>query len=127
MRAVVCDRLGDPSVLKIEERPIPEIGPSDVLIKVGAASVNFPDVLMLSAGYQHKPELPFIPGMEGAGTIAGVGAEVKNWQAGDRVIFGVRPGAFAEYVRVPATGNLMRLPAGWSDAEGLVFNVAATT
>jgi len=127
MRAVVCDRLGDPSVLKIEERPIPEIGPSDVLIKVGAASVNFPDVLMLSAGYQHKPELPFIPGMEGAGTIAAVGAEVKNWQAGDRVIFGVRPGAFAEYVRVPATGNLMRLPAGWSDAEGSAFRVGATT
>ena len=65
MRAVVCDRLGDPSVLKIEERPVPEPGPADVLIKVGAASVNFPDVLMLSAGYQHKPELPFIPGMEG--------------------------------------------------------------
>ena len=63
-----CDRLGDPSVLKIEERPIPEPGPADVLIKVGAASVNFPDVLMLSAGYQHKPELPFVPGMEGAGT-----------------------------------------------------------
>ena len=54
MRAVVCDRLGDPSVLKIEERPVPEIGPADVLIKVGAASVNFPDVLMLSADYQHK-------------------------------------------------------------------------
>src|SRR5215510_8955348 len=98
MRAVVCDRLGDPSVLKIEERPIPEIGPSDVLIKVGAASVNFPDVLMLTADYQHKPELPFIPGMEGAGTIAAVGAEVRNRKPGDKVIFGVRPGAMAEYV-----------------------------
>src|SRR5258707_11509327 len=127
MRAVVCDRLGDPSVLKIEERPIPEIGPSDVLIKVGAASVNFPDVLMLSAGYQHKPELPFIPGMEGAGTVSAVGAEVKNWRAGDRVIFGVRPGAFAEYVRVPATGNLMRTPTGWSDVEAAAFRVGATT
>src|SRR4249920_4116419 len=121
MRAIICDRLGDPSVLKIENRPIPGIGPSDVLIKVGAASVNFPDVLMLSAGYQHKPELPFIPGMEGAGTISAIGVEVKSWQIGDRVIFGVRPGAFAEYVRVPAGGNLMRLPAGWSDAEGSAF------
>ena len=123
--AVVCDRLGDPSVLKIEDRPIPEPGPADVLIKVGAASVNFPDVLMLSAGYQHKPELPFVPGMEGAGTIQAVGAEVKTWQPGDRVIFGVRPGAFAEYVRVPASGNLMRLPEGWSDAEGAGFRVGA--
>src|SRR5258708_27156302 len=127
MRAGVCDRLGDPSVLKIEERPIPEPGPADVLIKVGAASVNFPDVLMLSAGYQHKPELPFIPGMEGAGTITGVGAEVKTWKAGDKVIFGVRPGAMAEYVRVPASGRLMRMPAGWSWAEGAAFRVGATT
>ena len=63
MRAVICDRLGDPSVLQIKDVPIPEIGPADLLIKVGAASVNFPDVLMLTADYQHKPELPFIPGM----------------------------------------------------------------
>src|SRR5258705_9245229 len=101
MRAVVCNRLGDPSVLKIEERPIPEPGPADVLIKVGAASVNFPDVLMLSAGYQHKPELPFVPGMEGAGAIDAVGAEVKNWRGGDRGIFGVRARAFAGDVGVP--------------------------
>jgi NADPH:quinone reductase len=127
MRAVVCDRLGDPSVLKIEERPIPEPGPGDVLIRVGAASVNFPDVLMLSAGYQHKPELPFIPGMEGAGTISAVGAEVKTWRAGDKVIFGVRPGAMAEYVRVPSSGNLMKMPDGWSWAEAAAFRVGATT
>src|SRR5258708_35509220 len=113
MRAGVCDRLGDPSVLKIEERPIPEPGPADVLIKVGAASVNFPDVLMLSAGYQHKPELPFIPGMEGAGTVTGVGAEGKTWKAGDKGIFGGRPGARGEYGRVPAGGRRMREPRGW--------------
>ena len=127
MRAIVCDRLGDPSVLKVEERPIPQPGPADVLIKVGAASVNFPDVLMLSAGYQHKPELPFIPGMEGSGTVAAVGAEVKTWRAGDKVIFGVRPGAMAEYVCVAADGVLMRLPEGWSFAEGSAFRVGATT
>ena len=127
MRAVVCDRLGDPSVLKIEERPVPQPGPADVLIKVGAASVNFPDVLMLSAGYQHKPELPFIPGMEGAGTITTVGSEVKSWKPGDKVIFGVRPGAMAEYVRVPGSGNLMPAPRGWSWAEAAAFRVGATT
>jgi NADPH2:quinone reductase len=127
MRAVICDRLGDPSVLKIAELPIPETGAGDVLIKVGAASVNFPDVLMLSAGYQHKPELPFIPGMEGAGTIERVGADVKNWKPGDKVIFGVRPGAMAEYVRVPASGNLMPVPKGWSWAEAAAFRVGATT
>ena len=127
MRAVICDRLGDPSVLRIEEVPIPEPGPGDVLIRVGAASVNFPDVLMLSAGYQHKPELPFIPGMEGAGTIERIGAEVRNWKPGDKVIFGVRPGAMAEYVRVPSSGNLLRMPEGWSWAEAAAFRVGAAT
>src|SRR5471032_1725995 len=127
MRAVVCDRLGDPSVLKIEERPIPEPGPTDVVIAVVAAAVNFPDILTVSGQYQHKPELPFIPGVEGAGTIHTVGSDVTNWKAGDRVIFGIRPGAFAEYVKVGAKDHLMRLPAGWSDGEGAGFRVAAQT
>ena len=127
MKAVVCDRLGDPSVLKVEERAIPVPGPTDVVVRVGAASVNFPDVLMVSGGYQLKPELPFVPGMEGAGTVHAVGSEVKNWRVGERVIFGVRPGAFAEYVRVPMGGHLLRLPANWSYAEGAGFRVAAQT
>ncbi|HTR87333.1 MAG TPA: NADPH:quinone oxidoreductase family protein [Reyranella sp.] len=132
MRAVVCDRLGDPSVLKIEERPIPTPGPTDVVVKVGAAGVNFPDILSVSGDYQHKPELPFIPGMEGAGTVHAAGAEVTAWKPGDKVIFGIRPGAFAEYVTVPQAGKgkkgtLLRLPDGWSFAEGAGFRVAATT
>lgn len=127
MRAVVCERLGDPSVLRVEERPIPEAGPADLVIRVGAASVNFPDVLMVAGGYQHKPELPFVPGMEGAGTVHAVGAEVTGWTTGDRVIFGVRPGAFAEYVRLSAKSQLLRLPADWSFAEGAGFRVAAQT
>ncbi len=127
MRAVVCDRLGDPSVLKIEQRPIPEPGPNDVVIKVGAAAVNFPDVLTVSGEYQHKPELPFVPGMEGAGTIHAVGSDVTGWKVGDRAIYGVRPGGFAEYVKVSTKGQLMRLPDGWSFAEGAGFRVAAQT
>jgi len=123
MRAVVCERLGDPSVLKVEERPIPEAGPGEVVLKVGAAAVNFPDVLMVAGGYQHKPTLPFVPGMEGAGEIHAVGGGVTDWKAGDRAIFGVRPGAFADYVRVPKGGHLMRLPVGWSYAEGAGFRV----
>lgn len=127
MRAVVCDRLGDPSVLKIEERPTPEAGAGEIVVKVGAASVNFPDVLTVSGDYQHKPELPFIPGMEGAGVVHDVGPDVTKWTVGERVIFGVRPGAFAEYVKLKASGNLMKLPADWSYAEGAAFRVAAQT
>jgi len=127
MRAVVCDRLGDPSVLRLEERPIPEAGPGELVVRVGAASVNFPDVLMVSGGYQHQPELPFIPGMEGAGVVHAVADDVTGWGPGDRVIFGIRPGAFAEYVRLKATGTLLRLPSGWSHAEGAGFRVGAQT
>lgn len=127
MRAVVCDRLGDPSVLRIEKRAIPEAGPGELVIKVGAGSVNFPDVLMVSGGYQHKPELPFVPGMEGAGAVHAVGPDVTKWARGDRVIFGIRPGAFADYVKLKASGNLMHLPADWSYAEGAGFRVGAQT
>ena len=54
MRAVVCDRLGDPSVLKVQDMPIPEAGPRDVVVRVGAGGVNFPDILSVSGNYQHK-------------------------------------------------------------------------
>lgn len=127
MRAVVCDRLGDPSVLKIEERPIPAPRPGEIVIKVGAAAVNFPDVLTVAGSYQHMPELPFVPGVEGAGSIHAVGTGVTGWRESDRVIFAVRPGAFAEYVKVSAAGLLMRLPDGWSYAEGAGFRVGAQT
>lgn len=128
MRALVCDQLGDPSLLKIETRPIPRPKKDEVIVQVGAVAVNFPDVLMVAGGYQHKPELPFIPGMEGAGRVLAVGKDVIDWRKGDCVIFGVRPGAFAEYVRVPdKDSQLMALPLGWSWAEGAGFRVAAKT
>lgn len=126
MRAVVCDRLGDPSVLKVEDLPIPVPGAGEVLVKVGAAAVNFPDVLTVAGTYQHKQPVPFVPGIEGAGLIEAVGGEVEGWNVGDRVIFAVRPGAFAEYARVDPR-RLMHLPPGWSWAEGAAFRVGAQT
>jgi NADPH2:quinone reductase len=65
--------------------------------------------------------------MEGAGTVHAVGSEVSAWKPGDRVIFGVRPGAFAEYAKVSKPGGLMRLPDGWSEIEGAGYRVAAHT
>jgi NADPH2:quinone reductase len=98
------------------------------VVQVGAAAVNFPDVLTVQGLYQHKPELPFVPGMEGAGRILAVGKDVVDWRKDDCVIFGVRPGAFAEYVRVPDNDRqLMALPTGWSFSEGAGFRVAAQT
>lgn len=128
MRALVCNALGDPAALEIENRPIPRPRAKEVVVQVGAAAVNFPDVLTVQGLYQHKPELPFIPGMEGAGKILAVGKDVIDWRKDDCVIFGVRPGAFAEYVRVPDNDRqLMALPEGWSWSEGAGFRVAAQT
>src|SRR5262249_35394315 len=69
--------------------------------------------------------LPFIPGMEGAGTVHKLGANRRDWSIGNKVMFGIRPGAFAEYVTVPRKGHLLRLPDGWSFAEGAGFRVGA--
>ncbi|HKU96701.1 MAG TPA: alcohol dehydrogenase catalytic domain-containing protein, partial [Vineibacter sp.] len=127
MRAVLCETLGDPSVLKIVDLPVPEPKAGEVLIRVRAAALNFPDVLMVAGGYQHKPALPFIPGMEAAGEIASLGDGVTGWAVGDRVIFGKRPGCFAEYVAAPVQALSMKVPDSWSFAEGAAFRVGATT
>jgi len=88
---------------------------------------ELPDVLMLSAGYQHKPELPFIPGMEGAGTVTAVGAEVKELEARRQVDF--RRAAGRHGGICPRAGQ--RQPDAdaqdWSWAEGAAFRIGATT
>src|ERR1700689_2015980 len=99
MRAVVVNAFGPPEDLRVEERPIPEPGPGEVVAKVAAAGVNFADVLMVAGRYQVKPELPFTPGLEFSGTIAAVGEGVTAWRVGDRVTGApAAGGAFAEYI-----------------------------
>jgi NADPH2:quinone reductase len=127
MRAVLCETLGDPAVLKIVDMPVPEPQAGEVLVRVRAAALNFPDVLMVAGGYQHKPALPFVPGMEAAGEVIALGGGVQGWAVGDRVTLGKRPGCFAEYVAVDAGGLSMKVPDGWSFAEAAAFRVGATT
>jgi NADPH2:quinone reductase len=127
MRAILCETLGDPSVLRIADLPVPEPKAGEILVRVRAASLNFPDVLMVAGSYQHKPALPFVPGMEAAGEVAALGAGVAGWTVGEHLIFGKRPGCFAEYAVVAADSPPMKMPDGWSFAEGAAFRVAATT
>ncbi|MCE9522566.1 MAG: alcohol dehydrogenase catalytic domain-containing protein, partial [Alphaproteobacteria bacterium] len=76
-RALVCPALADDfSTLRIEERTLPSLAPGDVRVQMRAASLNFPDLLMTQGKYQLKPELPFTPGMEGAGEVVAVGESV---------------------------------------------------
>jgi NADPH2:quinone reductase len=127
MRALVCHHLSeDRSGLRLEQDwpDPPAPGPGEVQVALSHASLNFPDLLMLSGGYQFKPELPFLPGSEATGTVtaAGAGAEAL---VGQQVIVGAR-GCFAERVTVPAS-SVRPLPAGLSPAEASAFTIGALT
>lgn len=125
-RAIVCRRLGTPDVLALETLDDALLGPNDVRVAIAAAGVNFPDLLMVAGGYQFKPVLPFVPGMESAGTILETGTAVSRWRAGDRVIARQRTGAFAERA-VVAADLLSPLPAALSFEEGASFFVGFST
>ena len=84
MRAVLCKAFGPPESLVVEDVPSPVPGPGEVVISVKAASVNFPDVLIIQNKYQFKPPLPFSPGSEVAGIVKAVGDGVTAFTPGDR-------------------------------------------
>ena len=109
MKALQCVELGTPDKLKVNEVPDPEIQPEHVLIENKAASVNFPDVLMIQGLYQFQPELPFSPGGESAGTVAAIGEGVKDIAVGDRVFAMTGLGAFAEKI-VAHQNSVMKIP-----------------
>ncbi len=110
MKAVICTQFGPPENLVVEDVEAPLPAPGQLLIDVAAAAVTFPDTLMLEDKYQFKPGLPYTPGTEGAGVVAGLGEGVEGWAIGDRVLgsLGVS-GAFAEQMVIPAS-SARRLP-----------------
>lgn len=103
MKAIVCEQYGPPSDLKLKE--VAGLSPKEgeVLVKVKACGVNFPDTLIIQGLYQFKPELPFTPGSDIAGIVKAVGPGVTHVKPGDAVFGFVVNGGFAEEVLVPAT------------------------
>ncbi|MET4700252.1 NADPH2:quinone reductase [Constrictibacter sp. MBR-5] len=126
MRAVVCREFGPHDLLRIEDWPEPEPGPGEVQVAVAAVGVNYVDMLMCAGGYQLKPELPFVPGLEAAGTVRKLGPDVTGVAVGDRVISAHRPGAFAEYA-VCGADKLWPVPEGFDFAEAATFRSAFHT
>ncbi|HEY5896038.1 MAG TPA: NADPH:quinone oxidoreductase family protein [Burkholderiales bacterium] len=120
MKAVLCKQFGPPETLVFEELPSPRPGPGEVVISVRAASVNFPDVLIIQNKYQFKPPLPFSPGSELAGVVKEVGDGVTGFASGDRVIAFTTYGAFAEEAKAEAT-RLLPLPQGMDFVTGAAF------
>ncbi len=109
MKIIQIPKTGGAEVLELVDAPIPSPGPKEALVKVGAAGVNFIDVYFRIGLY--KAPLPFTPGNEGAGVIEAVGAEVTDFQVGDRVAWGMFRGSYGEYVSVPVA-SLVHLPDG---------------
>ena len=111
MKAIVCKTWGLPDTLVVEDLPDLQATAGQVVIKVEAAGVNFPDVLIIQNKYQFKPELPFTPGSELAGIVTAVGEGVSHLKAGDKVIAFAGQGAFAQEIAVPAA-SVMPMPPG---------------
>jgi NADPH:quinone reductase len=113
VKALRVHELGEPEqVMVLEERPEPEVRPGDVRLRVHAAALNFPDVLMCRGEYQVKPPVPFTPGAEVAGVVEALGDGVDNFRVGDRVLaipsFG--NGGFAESTTASAAGGVFPIP-----------------
>lgn len=118
LRAAVCPEYGPPEVVRIEEVPSPDLGPGQVRIRIGAAAVNHPDVLLVAGRYQLTVPPPFVPGSEFAGVVAEVGSAVEGLAVGQRVRGTALVGAFAEEIAVDASATR-------SIADGLDLPAAA--
>ena len=115
-RAVVCEALGPPDSLRLRRLPRKPLGPGTVRVALRAAGINFPDVLMIQGLYQHRPELPFVPGLEAAGVVAEVAPDVSGVRVGDKVIARMRTGGLRRGSR--RAGGPDHAAAGWVLVRG---------
>lgn len=129
MKAWRVHENGEPrAAMRLDEVPDPQPSPGELLLKVRAANVNFPDALLCRGHYQVRPPLPFTPGVEFCGEVVAVGEGVTGHAAGDRVITpaALPGGAFAELAVVPAAGVLPAPPA-LDDAEAAALHIGYQT
>ena len=117
MRALLSREPGGPETLRVEDVPDPAPGPGELLVRVRACSINYPDVLIIEDKYQLKPQRPFAPGSEIAGEVEAIGEGVQGWSAGDRVIAATGYGGLVEKVVIQAR-SAIPLPAERSFEEG---------
>jgi NADPH:quinone reductase len=126
MRALEVQSLApDLAGLALTERPVPQAGAGQALVRIEAAALGFPDLLMTEGLYQAKPALPFVPGMEAAGEVIAAG-EGSRWKPGDRVIVATLTSAAMQYGAF-ADAALLPLPGAMSYAEGAALRAAYIT
>ncbi len=123
MKAILAYQFGSPEVLKLEDVEKPSAGPGQVLVQIKAAGINPVDNYILTGTYARKPQLPYTPGMDGAGIVSAVGPDVKNFKIGDRVYAeDAATGTFAEFSLVHQDRAHL-LPASLSFAQGAALGV----
>jgi len=127
MKALICRaNAEDIGTLAFEDVTLPDLAAHQARVAVRAASVNFPDILMVQGKYQHRPDVPFVVGGEFAGEVIAVGGDVTNVKAGDRVVGGGFSGAFAETNQL-AAASLRKIPGGADFATAASFTTAYLT
>lgn len=117
MKALLSKEPGGPETLELSELPYPVTGKGQLLVRVKACAINYPDVLIIEDKYQFRPERPFAPGGEIAGVVEAVGEGVEGWSVGDRLISMLGYGGLSELVVVDA-GMALPLPPERSFEEG---------
>ncbi|MEJ5895990.1 NADPH:quinone oxidoreductase family protein [Aquabacterium sp. G14] len=120
MQAWICNELSGPDALTWQDAPTPEPGPGEVRVAIKAASLNFPDLLIVQGKYQMKPPLPFVPGAEFAGVVEAVGDGVKHLSVGSHVAGFGGTGGFGTHTISKAT-VLMPLPPAFSFEDAAAF------
>jgi NADPH2:quinone reductase len=113
MQAIVVERLGGPEELRVAERPVPEPGPDEIRVDIGAAGVDFMDTGVRRLG-PAVGQVPFVPGVEGAGRVSALGEGVTEFAIGDRVAWVYAYGSYAEALVLPAA-SAVPVPDGISD------------
>ncbi|VWX63835.1 NADPH2:quinone reductase [Burkholderiales bacterium 8X] len=126
MHAWLCEQPTGVDALVWKELPTPRPGPGEVLIEIKAASLNFPDLLIVQNLYQTKPPLPFVPGSEYAGVVVEVGSEVKKIKVGQNVACLSGTGGFATHV-IAAEDQCMQLPEGFGHVDAAAFIMTYAT
>ena len=117
MKALLSHSPGGPETLQLDELPDPVAGPGELLVRVRACAINYPDVLIIEDKYQLRPPRPFAPGSEIAGEIEAVGEGVSGWKPGGRIIAATGFGGLVEKVVIPAS-RAIPLPPERSFEEG---------
>ena len=120
MKAWLCETLDGIGAMQFRELPTPEPKPGEVRIAVRAASLNFPDLLIVQGKYQFKPALPFVPGAEYAGTVDALGKGVTTLKIGQPVAAIAGTGGFATHACVAAS-QVLPLPPGFALEDAAAF------